>query len=262
MRDAARPSVQDENPKYQGASKTRGSRRMQHANIATVHGARHPADADVSAPSRPVLKMRNAIRLQTERLLLREWRASDRAPFSRMNADPRVTEFLPSTLSRAESDALAERIEAHFRERGFGLYAAELRKELRDEARGDKCASTGQFIGWIGLSVPGFEAHFTPCVEIGWRLAADYWGRGLATEGAHEVAKHAFGELAFDELVSFTVAANVRSTRVMQKLGMTHNPTDDFDHPLLPPGHPLGRHVLYRLRHDEMARLRGHDRPL
>lgn len=190
--------------------------------------------------------MRNATQLKTQRLLLREWRASDREPFARMNADPRVMEFLPSTLSRGESDALADRIEAHFREHGLGLYATELRDDLRDNAS----AAPGQFIGWIGLSVPRLEVHFTPCVEIGWRLAADYWGRGLATEGARGVAKHAFGELALDELVSFTVRANVRSTRVMQKLGMTHNSADDFDHPALPPGHPLRRHVLYRLRRD------------
>jgi RimJ/RimL family protein N-acetyltransferase len=175
--------------------------------------------------------MRN---LRTERLLLRAWRAADREPFARMNADPRVIEFFPAPLSRVESDALADRIEAHFAKRGFGLYAAELVEE-------------GAFIGFIGLSVPSFEAHFTPCVEIGWRLAAEYWGRGLATEGAREVVRYAFGELGLDSLVSMTVPANLPSRRIMEKLGMTHNPAADFDHPNLPAGHPLRRHVLYRL---------------
>jgi RimJ/RimL family protein N-acetyltransferase len=96
--------------------------------------------------------------------------------------------------------------------------------------------------------VPSFEASFTPCVEIGWRLSAEYWGRGLATEGARAVVKHAFGDLWLDEIVSFTVPGNVRSLRVMEKIGMTHDASEDFDHPNLPEGHPLRRHVLYRLR--------------
>ncbi len=188
--------------------------------------------------------------LHTDRLILREWCASDHEPFARMNADPRVMEFLPSTLSRAESDALVERIEAHFREHGFGLYAAELRPGVNASTR----ATGGKFIGWIGLNVTRFEAHFTPCVEIGWRLAADYWGLGLATEGAREVLRYAFDDLALDEIVSFTVPANVRSTRVMQKLGMTRDAAGDFDHPSLPPGHPLRRHCLYRLRRADIQR--------
>ncbi len=195
----------------------------------------------------PYVKMSDVTQLKTERLILRAWRSSDLEPLARINADPRVMEFLPSTLSRTESDALAERTAAHFGEHGFGLYAAELRNDARGDAFANGGVDGGAFIGWIGLSVPRFEAHFTPCVEIGWRLAADSWGRGLATEGAREVVRHAFGKLALDEIVSFTVAANVRSTRVMQKLGMTHDPADDFDHPALPPGHPLRRHVLYRL---------------
>jgi len=172
--------------------------------------------------------------IETARLSLRGWRASDRLPFALMNADPRVMEFMPACLSPAESDAFAERIQAQFEQRGFGLYAAELRQEHR-------------FIGFIGLSVPNFDTHFTPCVEIGWRLAAAYWGRGLATEGARAVAAHAFESLRIKELVSFTVPMNTPSRRVMEKLGMSHNPSDDFDHPKLPHGHPLRRHVLYRL---------------
>ena len=144
-------------------------------------------------------------------------------------------EFFPAVLTRQESDHAVERIEAHFSQHGFGLCAAELRE-------------TSTFIGFIGLAVPSFEAHFTPCVEIGWRLAAEYWGRGLATEGAQEMVRYAFNTAGLEELVSMTVPANVRSRRVMEKLGMIHNPADDFDHPNLPEGHPMRRHVLYRLR--------------
>ena len=152
-----------------------------------------------------------------------------------MNCDPRVMEFFPACLSREESDALADRIEAHFDRHGFGLYAAE-----RSE--------TGRFLGFIGLAVPAFEAHFTPCVEIGWRLEADCWGQGLATEGARAVMAYAFDSLGIPELVSLTVPANTRSRRVMEKIGMTYSGTDDFDHPNLPEGHPLRRHVLYRAK--------------
>ena len=180
--------------------------------------------------------------IETSRLLLRNWKKGDREAFAHMNSDPKVMEFMPGRLSSAESDLLADRIEDHFRRHGFGLYAAELRQE-------------GQFIGFIGLSVPAFEAHFTPCVEIGWRLAADYWGRGLATEGAKAVVEHAFGVLGLESLVSFTVPANVRSIRVMEKIGMIRDPSEDFDHPNLPEGHPLRRHVLYRLRRNSKERI-------
>lgn len=143
--------------------------------------------------------------------------------------------YFPAVLSREESDAGAARIEHALEQRGWGLYAAELRE-------------SGGFIGFIGLSVPGFQAHFTPCVEIGWRLAAAFWNRGLATEGARAAATHAFENLNLDELVSFTTEENTPSRRVMEKIGMGHDPAEDFDHPRLPEGHPLRRHVLYRLR--------------
>jgi len=174
----------------------------------------------------------------TERLILRHWEHVDREPFSRMNADPRVMEFMPGLLSRAESDALVDHIEAHFREHGFGLCALELWQDH-------------SFVGFIGLSVPKFRASFTPCVEIGWRLSREYWGQGLATEGAREIVRYAFGDLGLKDLVSFTVPGNGRSRRVMEKLGMTHNPADDFDHPNLAQEHPLRRHVLYRLGRTE-----------
>jgi RimJ/RimL family protein N-acetyltransferase len=171
----------------------------------------------------------------TDRLRLRGWRDSDREPFARINRDPLVMEFFPAPLSVPESSALFDRIESHFVQHGFGLWAAELRE-------------TAGFIGYIGLAVPRFDAPFTPCVEIGWRLDAAWWGKGLATEGARAVARHAFNVLHLEELVSLTVPANVRSRRVMEKLGMTHDPGEDFDHPMMPAGHPLRRHVLYRLK--------------
>jgi RimJ/RimL family protein N-acetyltransferase len=172
--------------------------------------------------------------LKTERLILREWNEADREPFAQMNADSRVMEYLGETMSREQSDAVADRIEAHFKAHGFGLCAADL-------------AESGEFIGFIGLAVPTFEAAFTPCVEIGWRLAAEYWGAGLATEGAHEIVRYAFEELGLPELVSLTAIGNERSRRVMAKLGMTHDAAENFDHPRIPAGYPLRRHVLYRL---------------
>jgi RimJ/RimL family protein N-acetyltransferase len=172
--------------------------------------------------------------LCTQRLCLRRWRREDRAPFARLNADSRVVEFLPGALSREESDAVADRIEAHFQRHGFGVWAVEV-------------PGVAPFVGFIGLSIPRFEAHFTPCVEIGWRLDADHWNHGYATEGARAAVEFGFSVLQLEEIVSFTVPANVRSRRVMEKLGMTHQVNDDFDHPLLPEGHPLRRHVLYQL---------------
>jgi RimJ/RimL family protein N-acetyltransferase len=172
--------------------------------------------------------------LRTDRLLLRRWRSDDRGPFARLNADPRVVEFLPGPLSQEESDARADRIETHFERHGFGLWAVEI-------------LDVTTFAGIVGLSVPPFETHFTPCVEIGWRLDTANWNRGYATEGARAVLAFGFDSLHLDEIVSYTVPANVRSRRVMEKIGMTHSAADDFDHPLLPEGHRLRRHVLYRL---------------
>jgi ribosomal-protein-alanine N-acetyltransferase len=171
---------------------------------------------------------------ETDRLLLRRWRLSDREPFAKMNADIRVMEFMPTTLTREQSNALVDRIDAHFRKHGFGLYAVELRNDH-------------SFIGYIGLAIPSFQAHFVPNVEIGWRLEANSWSRGLATEGAQRVVQYASQALGLRELVSFTVPENIRSRRIMETLGMSHDARDDFDHPSLPEGHPLRRHVLYRI---------------
>ena len=180
--------------------------------------------------------------LRTERLILRNWREGDREPFARMNADAAVMEFFPAPLSRSESDALVDRAIAHFVEHGFGPWAVELRE-------------SGAFIGFIGLSAPRFEAAFTPCVEIGWRLEAEHWGKGLATEGARAVVQRAFDGLGLGEIVSFTTEANQRSRRVMEKLGMSRDPKEDFDHPSIAEGHPLRRHVLYRLRRENWKRM-------
>jgi RimJ/RimL family protein N-acetyltransferase len=172
--------------------------------------------------------------IRTERLLLRQWRAEDREPFAALNADARVMEFMPALLPRPQSDALARASEAHFATHGFGPWAVEV-------------PGVAPFIGFVGLVVPAFEAHFTPAIEIGWRLAAEHWGQGYATEAALASARHAFAAVGADGLVSFTTPQNLRSRAVMRRIGMTHDPGDDFDHPRLAPGHRLRRHVLYRL---------------
>lgn len=172
--------------------------------------------------------------LNTSRLLLRRFRETDRDAFAAMNADPVVMQHMPAVLDRAESDALVDRIEQHFEQHGFGLWAV----EVTDQAR---------FIGFVGLMNTPFAAHFTPCVEVAWRLAADCWGQGYAIEAARAVCKTGFETIGLHEIVSFTVQDNFRSRRVMERLGMSHSAHDDFDHPRLPEGHPLRRHVLYRL---------------
>jgi RimJ/RimL family protein N-acetyltransferase len=171
--------------------------------------------------------------LATQRLLLRGWREEDLEPFAALNADPRVMEHFPSTMTREQSDAFVlEHIVPHFAERGFGLWAVE-------------APSVAPFTGFVGLNVPTFEAHFTPCVEIGWRLASAFWGKGYATEAARLALAFGFEEAGLDEIVSFTVPANRRSVAVMERLGMGFD--GEFDHPRLAEGHPLRRHVLYRL---------------
>ena len=173
--------------------------------------------------------------IETERLLLRPWRDADREPFFRITSDPRVMEFFPAVLTREQSDGLIDRCQAHYVQHGFTFFAAELR-------------DSGELIGFIGLAYTPFNAHFTPCVEIGWRLGFEYWNQGLATQGAQAALRLGFEDLQLSEIVALTVTANMRSRRVMEKLGMTRSPADDFDHPRLPPGHPLRSHVLYRVR--------------
>lgn len=172
--------------------------------------------------------------LDTERLILRRWRDADREPFAALNADPAVMEHFPAPLSRRESDALVDRIEERFAAEWLGLWATEVR-------------STGQFIGFIGLAPATFDAEFTPAIEVGWRLARHAWGHGYATEGARAAVVDGFSRLAPAEIVSFTAEVNKRSQRVMEKLGMRRDHAGDFDHPALPHGHRLERHVLYRI---------------
>lgn len=151
-----------------------------------------------------------------------------------LHADPRVMATLGAPLGRAASDALVARMEASFSKHGFGLYCVEVKD-------GPAC------IGFVGLAVPGFEAAFTPCVEIGWRIAREQWGRGFAPEAGEAVLRHAFLDLGLDEVVSFTAVTNSNSIRVMEKLGLRHDPGADFDHPGVPEGSPLRRHRLHRL---------------
>ena len=173
--------------------------------------------------------------LSTRRLRLRRWSHEDRKCFAAINQDPHVTEFLPRSLTRAQSDALADRIEAGFEERGFGLWAVEV-------------VDTAPFIGFVGLSVPSFDAPFMPAVEVGWRLDHEYWGCGYATEAAGASLSFGFDVLGLSEIVAFTTVSNVRSRRVMERLGMTHDPADDFEYPLLAAESPLRKHVLYRVQ--------------
>jgi len=176
--------------------------------------------------------------LQTPRLILRTWRDSDADAFAAMNADPLVMRHFPSIQTREQSDASLGRVRKHFEDRGYGLWAA----ELRDTSGQD----VGAFIGFVGLQVPRFEAHFTPCVEIGWRLLPKFWGKGYATEAARASLDFGFSTLGLAEIVAMTVPANLPSIAVMKRLGMTYNPADDFDNPFMPD--PFKRHVLYRLR--------------
>jgi RimJ/RimL family protein N-acetyltransferase len=168
------------------------------------------------------------------RIRLRRWRDEDRQAFAAMNSDARVMEFFQSRLTRIESDAMVDRIQEHFNKHDFGLWAIEV-------------PGVAAFVGFAGLAIARFSAHFTPCVEVGWRLAFEHWGRGYATEAARLALGYGFGTLALSEVISFTSATNHRSRAVMERLGMRRDPADDFDHPVLPEGHPLRRHVLYRL---------------
>jgi RimJ/RimL family protein N-acetyltransferase len=172
--------------------------------------------------------------LSSDRILLRRWREEDREAVAAMNSDARVMEFFSTNLSRAESDAMVDRIETHFGEHGFGLWAIE-------------APDVAPFIGFAGLMVARFRAPFAPCVEVGWRLAFAHWGHGYATQAARLALGYGFGTLALPDVVSFTSVTNHRSRAVMERLGMRRDPAEDFDYPSFPEGHPLRRHVLYRL---------------
>lgn len=186
--------------------------------------------------------------LTSERLVLRPWRPEDREPFAALNADPEVMRFFPAVLSRTESDAVADRIEAHFSRYGYGFWAVEIR-------------GGAPFVGFTGLAEVTFDVPFAPATEVGWRLAREHWGRGYATEAGHAALRYAFETLGREEVVAFAVAGNARSRAVMERLGMTHDEADDFEHPALPPGHPLRQHVLSRLTLAQWTAAGGERRP-
>ena len=176
--------------------------------------------------------------LATPRLILRQWDHADLPDFAQLNADPQVMRYFPAVLDRPQSDALADRIRKRLRESRFGLWALEVPGKFR-------------FAGFVGLSVPGYATHFTPCVEIGWRLARCCWGQGYATEAAARVLDYAFDELALADVVAFTARQNLPSRAVMRRLGMWHDVAGDFAHPLLASDHCLSHHVLYRLQRQQ-----------
>lgn len=182
--------------------------------------------------------MAELIKLETERLRLRQWKLADREPFAAMNADPRVMEYFPAALTRAESDAIADRCQLLIEERGWGFWAAE-------------CKATHEFIGFVGLHTPSAELPFSPCVEVGWRLSFPRWGKGFASEAAKEALRVGFHPLGLKEIVSFTAVGNLRSRAVMERLGMRESGT--FDHPHVPEGLGLRRHCLYRLARETHA---------
>jgi RimJ/RimL family protein N-acetyltransferase len=196
------------------------------------------------------------VTLRTERLVLRPWRDSDRAPFAALNADPEVMAHFPATLTREQSDAMVDRIVQSMDQRGFGLWAVEV-------GGGSSC------IGFVGLNPIPFEEHFTPALEIGWRLSRPAWGHGYAPEAAVAAVAFAFASVhrdgleftldphdePLDEVVSMTTPANAKSRRVMEKIGLHHDPADDFDHPTMADRAPhLVRHVLYRAGRNDWTR--------
>jgi len=179
--------------------------------------------------------MAELLEFETKRLRLRQWKVADRDPFAALNSDPRVMEFFPSPLTRAESDAMANSCESLIHERGWGFWAAEL-------------TTNGRFIGFVGLHTPSAQFPFSPCVEVGWRLAYEHWGKGLASEAAKEAVRVGFHSLGLREIVSFAAVGNNRSRAVMERLGMRESGT--FEHPQLPEGSSLRLHCLYRLSSD------------
>ncbi|MEL6348781.1 MAG: GNAT family N-acetyltransferase [Myxococcota bacterium] len=182
--------------------------------------------------------------IRTDRLLLRRWRDDDLDAFAALNADPVVMEHFPERLTREQSARFLDKIRTHFDQHGFGLWAV----EVPDDA---------PFVGMVGLKTVNFDAAFAPAVEIGWRMAAAWWGQGLATEAAQGALRYGFTEAKLDEIVSFTALLNRPSWRVMERLGMRRNPREDFDHPAVPEGHRLRRHMLYRLHRTEWRARQG-----
>jgi RimJ/RimL family protein N-acetyltransferase len=173
------------------------------------------------------------IEFETERLLLRQWREMDFLPFAEMNADSRVMAYFPSTLNEVVSNEMANKCKTLIASRGWGFWATELK-------------ATKEFIGFVGLHIPSLELPISPCVEIGWRLAFDFWGKGLASEAATGALKIGFGKLSFSEIVAFTSLGNRRSRAVMERIGMIETGRQ-FEHPSVPDDSPHRRHCLYNM---------------
>lgn len=171
---------------------------------------------------------------------MRRWRDSDREPFAALNADPEVMRHFPAALSRSDSDALIDRLEDHIDAHGYGLWALE---RLDD----------GRLLGFVGLQTVPPELPFAPTTEIGWRLARSAWGQGYATEAARAALRFGFAGVGLAEIVAFTTVGNTRSRAVMERLGMTRDPAEDFDHPGIAPPSPLRRHVLYRIENSAIS---------
>jgi RimJ/RimL family protein N-acetyltransferase len=172
--------------------------------------------------------------LRTRRLILRRWKESDLLPFIRINADPRVMEFMLGTMTEEETRQSVEHMKKHFDARGFGRWAVEI-------------ADSEKFIGFVGISIPSYPLAFSPCVEVAWRICAEEWGKGYAPEAGNEAMRDGFERVGLQEIVSFTTLTNLKSRRVMEKLGMRYCPSEDFNHPMVPADHRLLRHVLYRM---------------
>lgn len=181
--------------------------------------------------------------LVTNRLRLRRWRQMYLGPMAAINADPLVMEHMPATMTEEETAEWIAKVEAGFEEHGFGMWAVEY-------------AVSGQLVGFAGLQPVGFEAHFTPAVEVAWRLASEHGGKGFATEAARAAIRYGFTEGGLSEIVGITVAVNTRCTNVMHRIGMTNDPRDDFDHPDFPEDSALRRHVLYRMTRNHWLEVR------
>jgi 3-dehydroquinate dehydratase / shikimate dehydrogenase len=174
------------------------------------------------------------IHIETDRLILREWKEDDKVSFARINADPMIMEFFPRQLGEDDSNKLADRFQKHIEDHGYGFYAVELKK-------------TGEFMGFAGLDNVDSKMPFAPAVEIAWRFDYGFWGSGYGTEAAMAILEHAFTKLKLKEIVGYAVHDNNRAIKLMEKIGMKHDPKGDFDYPGLPVGHPLGRFVLHRI---------------
>lgn len=193
-------------------------------------------------------KLESKIIITTERLKLRTWLMEDIPMMALISSDPKVMEYFPATQDLKATERLINRINEQYKNYGYTLYATEIKE-------------TGEFIGFVGLShppfiIPDFKSSVRPIVEIGWRLSSDHWGKGYATEAAKAVLAYAFNVLNLNEIISFTTIANVRSRKVMEKIGLCHDEQDDFAHPMLDDNSPLTKHVLYRLTRDQYLTLK------